>query len=311
MSPFLSRAFDPFFAFLLQRGTPAGGGKMAPADSEPRTGSATPSALITGGAGFVGSNLGKALHALGYRVTVLDDFSYGTMANLESEAGGDKSPFCRVVRASVCSPGIAPEFRGVDVVFHLAGIAALPVCQERPDECISVNVAGTANVLNCARLAGVRRVVFSSTSAVYENSGTSPHCEADPVSPDLVYSLSKAHAEDLCRSFANNYGMDVVIARFFNVHGPNQDILRQSPPLTSYLSVMLARGLTPVLYNNRDDIKRDYVHVDDVVALLVAAARAPGRIAAEVVNVGSGTQVSISHFSSVCLLYWFIVLNDN
>lgn len=244
--------------------------------------------LITGGAGFVGSQLGYRLAARGDEVVLLDDMSYGHLDNLVI----DGRTFGRFVCRDIRDPRTHELYRGVDTVVHLAGIAALPACQLDPREAYDVNVAGTGQVLEAARRAGVRRVIFSSTSAVYERTKRPVLREDDPVEPDLVYASTKLAAEALCRGFARNTGMDVVVCRFFNVFGPHQDVHRTSPPFTSYVARELAHDRAPVLYN-RTEAERDYVHVDDVIALLVAMMDAPGRFAADVFNVCTGVGYSV------------------
>jgi nucleoside-diphosphate-sugar epimerase len=178
-------------------------------------------------------------------------------------------------------------------VFHFAGIAALPVCQSDPREAYDVNVAGTGAVLEAARRSGVRRVIFSSTSAVYERTKSDVLAEDAAVAPDLVYACTKHAAEALCRGYAFNYGLDVAVCRFFNVFGPHQDVLRASPPFTSYVARELVHDRSPVLFNRRPDVRRDYVHVSDVVELLLRMMRHPARHGAEVFNVCSGVGHSV------------------
>jgi nucleoside-diphosphate-sugar epimerase len=245
--------------------------------------------LITGGAGFVGSQLGQRLAADGHEVIVLDDMSFGHLDNLLL----DGRPFGRFVCRDIRDARMDDLYEGVDCVFHFAGVAALPVCQADPREAYDVNVAGTGAVLEAARRAGVRRVVFSSTSAVYERTKTTPLREGDAIAPDLVYACTKQSAEVLCRAYAANYGLDVVVCRFFNVFGPHQDVLRVSPPFTSYVARELAHDRSPVLFNDRADVLRDYVHVADVVELLVRVMRDQANFAADVFNVCSGVGHSV------------------
>lgn len=244
--------------------------------------------IITGGAGFVGSQLGRRLSAEGHDVVLLDNMSYGHLDNLVV----DGATFGRFVCRDIRDPQAAALYEGADCVFHLAGIAALPANQLDPREAYDVNVGGTGAVLEAARRAGVRRVVFSSTSAIYEKTKAPVLRESDPVQPDLVYASTKLAAEQLCRGFAANYGMDVVVCRFFNVFGPHQDIQRTSPPFTSYVARELAHDRAPVLFN-ATDARRDYVHVDDVIALLAAMMRAEGRYAADVFNICTGQGHSV------------------
>jgi nucleoside-diphosphate-sugar epimerase len=222
-------------------------------------------------------------------VILLDNMRFGHLDNLLV----DGRPFARFVCRDIRDGDNDGIYEGVDCVFHLAGIAALPVCQTDPREAYDVNVAGTGAVLEAARRAGVRRVVFSSTSAVYERTKSAPLQEDAPIAPDLVYACTKQAAELLCRGYALNYGLDVVVCRFFNVFGPHQDVLRASPPFTSYVARELAHDRTPVLFNDRTDVRRDYVHVADVVDLLLRIMYDEGSHAADLFNVCSGLGQSV------------------
>ena len=244
--------------------------------------------LITGGAGFIGSQLGKHLHRQGHEIVLLDNMRFGHLDNLML----DGAPFGRFLCKDIRDADLAASFDGVDVVYHLAGIAALPVCQQDPREAYDVNVAGVGNVLEAARRTRVGRVVFSSTSAVYEKTKAERFSESDPIRPDLIYACTKAAAEQVCDAFAINYGMDIAIARFFNVYGPHQDVTRTSPPFTSYVARELVMNRAPTLFNN-SGAQRDYVHSDDVIDLLVRMGMDEGEIRAERFNVCSGQGHSV------------------
>ncbi len=252
--------------------------------------------LITGGAGFVGSQLGKHLHGAGHEVVLLDNMTFGHLDNLLL----DGAPFGRFLCKDILDPDLQKYFEGVDTVFHLAGIAALPVCQENPRAAYDVNVSGVANVLEASRRASVRRVVFSSTSAVYEKTKAERFSEDDEIRPDLVYASTKAAAERLCDAFSINYNMDIAICRFFNVYGPHQDVTRTSPPFTSYVARELVMGRSPNLFNN-SDARRDYVHSDDVVDLLSRVLHDEGRFAADRFNVCSGQGHSVPELYALFL----------
>lgn len=251
--------------------------------------------LITGGAGFVGSQLGRRLFADGHDVVLLDNMSFGQLDNLLV----DGRPFARFICRDIRDPRTAALYDGVECVFHLAGIAALPVCQLDPREAYDVNVAGTGSVLEASRRAGVRRVIFSSTSAVYERTEGDALHETETIAPDLVYACTKHSAEELCRGYALNYGLDIVICRFFNVYGPHQDVLRASPPFTSYVARELAHDRSPVLYNQRSDVRRDYVHVEDVIDLLLRMMHHEQSHRANVFNICSGIGHSVPELFDV------------
>ncbi len=244
--------------------------------------------VITGGAGFIGSQLGFELYKQGWEVVLLDNLWAGYLDNLV--IGGKL--FGTFLAKDVRDPQLPRHLEGADVVCHLAGIAALPVCQSEPQFAFDVNTSGTANVLEAVRRVGVRRVIFSSTSAVYECNVGPLHKESDPVSPNLVYSTTKLAAERVCRNYALNYGMDIVIARFFNVYGPHQDFRRKSPPFTSYIARELHAERTPILFN-QSNARRDYVHAKDVIRLLIKMIESEESYSAEVFNVGSGQGYSV------------------
>ena len=143
--------------------------------------------LITGGAGFIGSQLGYSLYKEGHEVLLLDNMSYGKLDNLII----DGKTFGEFIGMDIRSKELYSVMKNVDYVFHFAGIAPLPDCQSDPYNAIDVNVAGTANVLDAARYNGVKRVIFSSTSATYENNKTFPSKEDDETSPYLIYGLAE------------------------------------------------------------------------------------------------------------------------
>jgi nucleoside-diphosphate-sugar epimerase len=244
--------------------------------------------LITGGAGFIGSQLGKHLHLRGDEVLLLDNMRFGHLDNLLL----DGAPFGRFHCRDVRDRDLTALLDGVDTLFHLAGIAALPLCQEAPSEAYDVNTAAVANILEAARRAGVRRVVFSSTSAVYERTKSTLLAEDDAIAPDLTYACTKAAAETICDSYAANYGMDIIVCRFFNIYGPHQDVTRTSPPFTSYVARELVMDRRPILFND-SSARRDYVHSDDVVDLLTRMIAAEGPFRAERFNVCSGEGYSV------------------
>ena len=152
--------------------------------------------LITGGAGFIGSQLGYSLYQKGHDVILLDNMSYGNKDNLEIEG----KTFGTFIEDDIRNKTLFDYTKDVDYIYHFAGIAPLPDCQENPKEAIDNNVSGTANVLEAARINGVKRVIFASTSAVYENHTNYPAKESDDVHPDLIYSICKRQCELLCKS---------------------------------------------------------------------------------------------------------------
>lgn len=218
--------------------------------------------LITGGAGFIGSRLGFYLMKKNHKVILVDNLSFGYKENLVSE-DGLKPHF---IQMDIRSSSISKLMQGIDIVYHLAGISSLPECQNDPNEAYQVNVAGTAHILENARRNNVRRVIFSSTSAIYENETVFPTPEDIDSHPTLIYSLTKKHAEEICHSYREVYGMDVVILRFFNVYGPHMDYRRPNPPLVSYIIKCLLENRNLLLHSDGKQA-RDMIYVDDVLSL--------------------------------------------
>ncbi|ARJ56271.1 NAD-dependent epimerase/dehydratase family protein [Campylobacter cuniculorum] len=260
--------------------------------------------LITGGAGFIGSSLGYYLSKKGYEVILIDNFSYGRLDNLVI----DGEVFGEFIGLDIRSKELSSYMQDVDIVFHFAGIAALPDCQSDPYEAIDVNVAGTANVLNAARINGVKKVIFSSTSAIYEANRNFPCQESDFTNPYLIYSNSKKQAEMLCYSFFKTYGLNSVILRFFNVYGPHQDMKRKHPPLIGYILkelLQMGGGNRPILYSDGNQ-KRDYVYIDDVISLC-ELVMSNDNVHNKTLNVCTGEVVSVAEIYEIIAQY----LNSN
>ena len=245
-------------------------------------------ALVTGGGGFIGSNVVRALLARGDDVRVLDNFSTGSRANLaglESDVQlveGDLRSYERVHAA----------VRGAEVVFHEGALPSVPRSVQDPLTTTAVNVEGTLNVLLAARDEGVRRIVNASSSSVYGNTGTLPRVETqapDPISP---YAVAKLAAERFCTSFTRVYGMDIVSLRYFNVFGPRQD------PTSQYAAVVprFIRAIAddePVTIYGDGDQSRDFTFVDNVVGANLLAADAPD-VGGEILNVATGDSVTVN-----------------
>lgn len=248
--------------------------------------------LVTGGAGGIGSTLAIELSKQGHTVVALDDFSHGYMANLTE----DGQQVCDVVALDIRETDKLKQLldsNATEVIVHLAALTSLPECESNPSECIDVNVAGTASVLTAARLAKTRRVIVASTSAIYENNDKmdAPFKEKLDVEPRLFYPLSKKLMEETVQSYIDNYNMDVVTLRFFNVFGPRQDIGRQSPPLINYI-VREVANKRPLTFYSTGRQQRDYVHVDDVVDLINRCLE-DDRAKGGVFNVCTGTLTSV------------------
>lgn len=243
--------------------------------------------LITGGLGGIGSVLGPHLFSKGHNITALDNLSGGYIKN-----NFDGQDFIRGDVNFAALPEIL-NAKKIDAIIHLAAITSLPQCEENPSQCYLTNTCGTLSVLEAARK-NKTKVVFASTSAIYENNTTFPFLEEDLVSPTLSYPLSKKHAEDFCRSYTEKFDLDVTVLRLFNVFGPNQDIHRKSPPLINYIVKELCLGRRPTLHCSGDQ-KRDYVHVDDVCAAFEKSLTYKGGT----YNVCSGRTISVKEIYEI------------
>lgn len=244
--------------------------------------------LITGAAGFIGSQLGYYLNNLGYEVSLLDNLSFGFKNNLEI----DGKTFGTFILDDIRSDKFEDYLDGVDTVFHFAAIAPLPVCQTNPKEAFDNNVSGWANVLEACRKKKIRKIVFASTSALYENNTSFPAKEEDVVSPHLTYSITKKHGEDLAHSYSKLYGMNITILRFFNCYGPHHDFRRKSPPLIAYIIKCMMKDEVPILHSNGEQ-KRDYIYVSDVCKMCKISIDDPNSDN-ETFNVASGNVISMN-----------------
>jgi len=245
-------------------------------------------ALVTGGGGFIGSNLVRALLARGDDVRVLDNFSTGSRANLaglEHDVDlveGDLRSYERVHAA----------VRGAELVFHQGALPSVPRSVQDPLTTTAVNVEGTLNVLLAARDEGVRRIVNASSSSVYGNTGALPRVEAqapDPISP---YAVAKLAAERFCTSFSRVYGMEIVSLRYFNVFGPRQDPTSQYSAVVPRFIRAIAEGEAVTVYGDGEQ-SRDFTYVDNVVSANLLAADAAG-VSGEILNVASGASVTVN-----------------
>ena len=242
--------------------------------------------LVTGGAGFIGSHLTDALCAEGATVRVLDDLSTGHRSNLAA------SPSAELTVGSVTDfDAVRRLAEGCEVIFHQAAIASVPRSIEDPRSSHAVNVGGTVNVLEAARQAGVRRVVFAGSAAVY---GTREGAvtETDAPAPGSPYAVEKLASEHYMRMWPAIYGVSTVTLRYFNVFGPRQD---PSSPYSGVVSIFAdrLRAGQPVTIFGDGGQTRDFVAVDDVVRANLAAAKA-GIDGALVANVARGQATSLN-----------------
>jgi UDP-N-acetylglucosamine 4-epimerase len=254
--------------------------------------------LVTGGAGFIGSHLVEALLRHGQDVVVLDDFSTGREANLEAVrrgVGPEAAEQLAVVRGDIRDAETCrAAARGVHVVLHQAALGSVPRSIARPIPTHEVNVSGFLNVLEAARGAGIRRVVYASSSSVYGDSRALPKVEDVVGRPLSPYAASKACDEAYADAFAACYGLELVGLRYFNVFGPRQD------PEGPYAAVMprwfaaLLRGMPVTIYGD-GETSRDFCYVANAVqANLLAAAVTDPAALGQVYNVACGARTTLN-----------------
>lgn len=245
--------------------------------------------LVTGGAGFIGSHLVRALVEQGLAVRVADNLSSGNMEHLEPVLS--RIDFVELdIRDQ---PAVLQAVSGVDTVFHQAAIASVPRSMERPDLAHDVNVGGTLNVLEAARRSGVRRVVYAASSAVYGNEPELPKREDMPASPQSPYAASKHAGELYAQVYYRAFGLETVCLRYFNVFGPGQSPQSQyAAVIPAFLAAVLA-GRSPDIYGDGEQT-RDFVFVGDVVRANLAAAVAAAEACGRSYNIASGRPISLN-----------------
>ena len=244
--------------------------------------------LVTGGAGFIGSNLVEFLVKDGHEVTVLDDLSSGYRENLLQCEWGEK---IRFLQGDVRDEGLLREAtRNQEAVFHLAASVGNKRSIEHPLLDADINVMGTLKVLEAARFSGCRKVVFSSSAGIFGELKTLPIEENHPVEPDSPYGCTKLCAEKLCLAYAKLYDLEAVALRYFNVYGPRQRFDAYGNVIPIFVFQIL-RG-EPIRIFGDGEQTRDFVHVRDVVQANVKAALSRGVSGA--FNIASGTRITIN-----------------
>ena len=237
---------------------------------------------ITGVAGFIGSNLADRLLAEGYDVVGFDNLEYGVREQVPHGV--------ELHVVDIRGHDIYEGLRGVDVLFHLAAKNCIADCQDNPVETADINVTGTVNVFEAARRAGVGKIVYAESSALYEGSTQLPTPESD-VHPESFYATSKLAGMAFADAYRRFFGLRMTALRYFCVYGPRQDYRRTIPPVMSAFIIKLLSGERPVIYGTGEK-RRDFVYVDDVNDFhlqCIDDARTDGRA----FNLGSGTNYSV------------------
>jgi len=253
-------------------------------------------ALVTGGAGFIGSNLVDRLIADGHTVTVIDNES------ADSNEQFYWNPQARNYNYDVRDYTMVRKlYEGQDAVFHLAAEARIQPTIEDPLKAFENNMIGTATVLECARVCGVKRVVYSSTSAAYGIANTPPLSETMPTDCLNPYSVSKVAGEEMCKMYARLYGMETVTFRYFNVYGERQPLRGQYAPVIGIFLRQRAAG-EPMTVVGDGTQRRDFTYVGDVVAANIRAAtmtQSADHQWGQIYNIGTGRNYSINEIAAL------------
>jgi UDP-N-acetylglucosamine/UDP-N-acetyl-alpha-D-glucosaminouronate 4-epimerase len=244
--------------------------------------------LVTGGAGFIGSNTVDELVRRGHKVVVLDDLSTGKAANLDQ-----LRTKIRLIKDSITNlEAVREACSGVDCVIHLAAQTSVPRSVKDPIETNLINVDGTLNVLVAARDAKVKRVVFACSCAVYGITSVLPIKESTSLAPISPYGLSKQIGEAYGRVFQELYGLEFVSLRYFNVFGPRQDPGSPYSGVLSIFNAALLGGTQPTIYGDGEQ-SRDFVYVENVVEAILLSAEAKGAPGLAV-NIGTGDRYTLN-----------------
>jgi len=249
--------------------------------------------VVTGGAGFIGSHLAQSLLQRGASVRIFDNLSSGRESNLAVLEG-----HAEIVRGDVRDlAAVRAALAGAEVVFHEAAVASVPQSIADPLGSLETNITGTQHILLAARDAGVRRVVYASSSAIYGDAPVLPKEEHMAPSPMSPYALHKLTGEYLCSLFTELYGLETVALRYFNVFGPRQDPASEYAGVIPRFLCALRDGQQPVVFGDGEQT-RDFVYIGNVVQANLLAAEAPEAVG-QAINVGCGERISLNALLSV------------
>lgn len=247
--------------------------------------------LVTGGAGFIGSNLVDELLMQGNEVIVLDDFSLGKEKNL---AHHKNNPNLSIHKKSICDNDILHLFKGVDTVFHVAAIPRVQYSMKYPKKTNKVNIYGTLNILEMCRKAGVKRLVYSASSSAYGDQDTLPLVETMSPNPMSPYALQKLVGEYYCKLYYLVHGIKTVSLRYFNVYGPRQDPSGGYACLIPRSINLVLEGKSPIIFGDGEQT-RDFTFVKDIVNANIIASKTNNENAfGNVFNVGNGNNLSVN-----------------
>ncbi|RLE48627.1 MAG: hypothetical protein DRJ31_06840 [Candidatus Methanomethylicota archaeon] len=249
-------------------------------------------ALVTGGAGFIGSHLVKRLVKSGFDVRVLDNFHSGRKENLTEVI--DR---IELIKGDIRNyKTVEKSVKGVDAIFHLAALIDVQESLRKPKTYHEVNSTGTLNLLKAATKQKITKFIYTSTCAVYGNPIRLPIDENHPLNPLSPYAASKLSAENYCKAFSKSYGLKTTILRLFNVYGPNQNTSKYSGVILEFIK-RIRRDKPPIIFGDGNQT-RDFIYVEDVADFLIKALEIDAN---GVFNIGTGKQTSINQLASTLL----------
>ena len=250
-------------------------------------------AIVTGGAGFIGSNLVDKLINMGVEVHIIDDLSTGFEKNINPKATFHK------IDISTINPELAwYEFKNTDVIFHTAALARVQPSIEDPIPFDNVNVSGTLRMLKLAHNLGVKRFVYSASSSAYGNVKKTPTSETHPTNPLSPYGLQKYVGEQYCRMFSQVYNLDTVSLRYFNVYGEKMNLEGAYKLVIPIFANQILEG-KPLTINNDGEQRRDFTYIGDVVKANILAATHSKNLNGEVFNIGNGDNYSVNELADM------------
>ena len=250
-------------------------------------------AIVTGGAGFIGSNLVDKLIDMGVEVHIIDDLSTGFEKNINPKAKFHK------IDISTLNPDLLWwEFKNTDAIFHTAALARVQPSIKDPIPFDSVNVGGTLRMLKLAHNLDIKRFIYSASSSAYGNATKFPTPEEHPTNPLSPYGLQKYVGEQYCRMFSQVYNLDTVSLRYFNVYGERMSLEGAYKLAIPIFANQMLNG-KPLTINNDGEQRRDFTYVGDVVSANILAATNPGDLKGEVFNIGNGNNYSVNELADM------------
>jgi UDP-glucose 4-epimerase len=256
--------------------------------------------VITGAAGFIGSTLANFVnkHNTEINLILIDTLEFGNLDNLNNNLKKSliKSNCLNLDELETLIPNES-------IIFHFAGISSLSECESNFIKSVNNNFLSTVNVVEIAAKKNAKKIFFASTSAIYENNKTKPFLESDETFPDLMYSYSKKMCEEYLKFRSQKIDCPpIIITRFFNVFGYNQNIFRKNPPLTAYLINCIQNNETAKIYNNDTSTKRDYLFIDDLIFILMKLLNNQINDKLQILNLTSGNLYSVDEIINTLML---------